>query len=198
MALITAYPTDFDAWKKRGTDRLVTAIANEFADPVVLSIQTDVRVILPAVFYGSARRPLQEVLSELYSVPLSDTARQEIVTKFVVGRENLRREETKEVLAFFQPTFSRPNCQNGNDTTYLLNYTRTVLVRLTDAETFQDFCINKPDAIGQTIGICQNCSNTIKQHVEDATRRIWEKLPELFVLPAWEVLIEADDLQEQD
>ena len=195
--LVTAYPCDYDAWKHREANRLVTAIANELSVLVILAEQTDVRVILPSVFYSAAKRPLEDVLRELYSMPLSDAVRQTIITKFLIGREKLRREEMKDVLTFFQPTFPRPDCQNtDNCNKILLNYTSTVLSRLTDAEPYQDYCINKPSTIGQSIGVCSKCSDTIRDHVENATKRIWGILPDLFGLPAWEVMKASDDIQD--
>ena len=190
---MTAYPSTYDAWKQRGTARLVAPIDNEFGLLVVLAEQTDVRVVLPGLFYAAAKRPLAETLAQLHALPLSEAVKQDVATKFLLGREALQKEEITEVLAFFQAGFVRPNCQNNNDGNILLNFTRTVLYRMPLDEPYHEYCVKNPDAVGPNIGVCANCTNTIRDHIESANRKIWQRLPEFFGLPAWEVLTANED-----
>ena len=194
--LATAYPSDLNVWQRRATDRLVSPIGDTFLTVVHLAVQTNVQAVLPSAFYEATTRPLAEIIPQLHSLPVDDMMLQDISTKFLLGREKLQQEGIKEVLAFLQPTFVRQNCQNGNDSATLMNAARTALVRLTDIEPYYNYCINNPAGVGMSLGVCSNCTNAIRLHIEGATLKIWEKLPSLFGLPDWEILTAEENTPE--
>lgn len=194
--LTTAYPPDFSAWERRGVDRLVPPVDNEFSAVVLLAEQADIRAFLPSIFYATSKRPLAEILPQLQSLPLNEVTRHDISSKFLLGRERLQQEEIKEVLAFLQPTFVRQSCQNNDDAMTLLNAARTALVRLGDAEPYYDFCINNPAGVGPSLGLCDDCTTIVKQHIEEAARKLWDKLPSIFGLPDWEILTAEESTHE--
>ncbi|GJE91294.1 BTB/POZ domain-containing protein [Phanerochaete sordida] len=189
----SAYPATYAAWKARGTARLVAATEGEFSALVVLAEQTDARALLPAVFYAAAPRPLAETLAALHALPLGEAARQDAAARFLLGRERLQREMTRDVLAFLRNGFARPGCQNGNDTNALVNYCRTALDAMAHDTPYYEQCINDPGAVGAAIPVCPICTTTIKDHIEGAVEKVWQRLPEIFGLPAWEVLTANDD-----
>lgn len=196
--LTTAYPSTLDGWKHRATNRLVQAIENEFAVLVVLAEETDVRVLLPAVYYLAAKQPLAEVLAQIHALPVDEISRQPICTTFLLGREALQCEEVKGILRFMQPTFSRPNCKTSNDVSILTARAAVVLDGLADAEPFQDLCLRDPGSVGTTIGVCASCTDTIKAHIEGAFAELWERLSGLFGLPSWDVLKAGDDSEDAE
>jgi hypothetical protein len=89
LLLTTAYPTELNTWNRRDISRIMTVIAKEFGALVAPIEQTEVHVILPALFCSVAKQPIADVFAELCAALLSDSVRQEIVTVFIVGRENL-------------------------------------------------------------------------------------------------------------
>ncbi|EKM50527.1 uncharacterized protein PHACADRAFT_188091 [Phanerochaete carnosa HHB-10118-sp] len=192
----SAYPSTYKAWKKRNAERLVSPVDGEFSALVALAEQTDVRAILPSVFYAAAKRPLAETLAQLHALPLSETMRQETMTRFMLGREKLQKEEIKEVLTFLRPSFARPGCVNANDTNTLALAASTALERMGDDEPYYEYCFNNSTTVGTSIGLCAICSNTIRDHIDSAVGGIWERLPAMFGLPAWEVLTASDDGQQ--
>ena len=106
--LKTAFPSDFDTWCRRNETRLLPHFVGETAAMITLCQQTGIRVLLPGVYYAAAKRPLADVLDDLHSLELDNATRQDICSKFITGREKLRRTEIKSILSFFEPTFARP------------------------------------------------------------------------------------------
>lgn len=196
VTLSTAFPSQFDDWSSRNITRLVPHFIGETSAMITLCHQTGIRVFLPGVYYAAAKRPLSDVLNELHSLDLDSRTKQEICAKFVLGREKLRAIEIKSVLSFFEPTFNRPGCQNGNDTAALQRYAGTALVRTADAEPYQDWCTANPELVGKFINVCTKCCDTIELHVSDAKREIWKQLPGLFGLPDWNTLRAEDEVDE--
>jgi hypothetical protein len=194
--LKTAFPSDFNAWCRRNETRLLPHFVGETAAMLTLCLQTGIRVLLPGVYYAAAKRPLADVLEDLHSLEVDNATRQDICTKFITGREKLRRTEIKTILSFFEPTFARPGCQNANDTTALQRYAGTALVRTADSEPYQDWCMSNPALVGTFIGLCPSCCGNIENHIASARLKIWEQLPDLFGLPSWSVLRAQDEIDE--
>ncbi|KAI0698365.1 hypothetical protein BC835DRAFT_1269081 [Cytidiella melzeri] len=194
--LTTAFPPDYDAWSKRNETRLLPYFVGETAAMITLCQQTGIRVVLPGVYYAAAKRPLSDVLDDLRSLDLDDTTKQDICSKFILGRERLRQAEIKSILSFFEPTFTRATCQSGNDTASLQRYAGTALVRTADPEPYQDWCMSNPALVGTFINVCANCCVTIEMHIEGAKRNIWSQLPGLFGLPDWDILRAEDEVDE--
>lgn len=78
-------------------------------------IENDVRVVLPGLLRAASKRPLLTMLNELHNLQLNEGTRQNVVERFVVGRDALHLAEVKHLLPFLESSLSRPNCRNAND-----------------------------------------------------------------------------------
>ena len=81
----------------------------EICTALSLVIENDVRVLLPSIFRVSSGIFWPAMLNGLHGLQLNQGIRQDIVTKFVIGREALKAAEAEHILQFLDRDFPRPN-----------------------------------------------------------------------------------------
>ena len=193
--LSTAYPLTLSAWDNRSKTRLVPAFEGEIRSILSLAIENDVRVLLPGIFRAASKVSLPAMLNELHSLQLNEGTRQDIVTKFVVGREALKAAEIRHILQFLGPSFQRPNCRDSNRCMNILaTLHRASIVKIMDpVESYQRGYDDNPASVGSTFNLCDQCATLVKESVRRGREQIWETLPEMFGLPGWDALVAESD-----
>jgi len=197
--LSTAYPGSLEAWGQRASKRLVPPFEDELAAYIELAIETDIRAILPALYYAASKVPLPDVLSMLHNLAVAPSVQWDACRAFIIGREKLLLAEQASALAFLQPDFSRPGCQNGSACVNQLNTaTKRVLLKPGDAEPFYQWCLKDPAEAGKALALCNTCQGTVSTSIESGKYKVWEQLPVFFGLPDWDTLRARDGLDPDD
>ncbi|KAH9926924.1 uncharacterized protein B0H18DRAFT_875934 [Fomitopsis serialis] len=197
--LSTAYPNSGDAWRQRTIQRLVPPFENELAVYIELAIEIDIRAILPALYYAASKAPLPDVLSKLHNLAVAPSLQWDVCRTFIIGREKLLLAEQASALAFLQPDFSRPGCQNAANCAALLNLAaKRTLPKPGDAEPFYQWCLRSPDEVSKTLTLCIPCQGTVTTSIRSGRDRLWEQLPGFFGLPDWDTLRARDGLDLPD
>lgn len=196
--LSTAYPSTLAAWDNRSKTRLVPPFEGEICAILSLAIENDVRVVLPGLFRAASKRSLPTMLNELHNLQLNEGTRQNVIEKFVVGRDSLRQAEVKHILPFLELSFYRPACRNANDCLIkLTNQRNASFIKLMDpTESYQKWCDENPTSVGETLHLCDLCSGLVKESISAGRQKIWEGLPEMYGLPGWETLVAENDIGE--
>ncbi|KAF9819325.1 hypothetical protein IEO21_02213 [Rhodonia placenta] len=191
--LATAYPSTAVAWQRRSSDRLIPPFPDELLTYIELAIEMDVPVILPALYYAAARKALPEAHAELSKHAVAPSVQRDVYTNFYLGRERLLQAELTHVLAFFDTGFSFPNCQNRHDSEVLDRAARSSLRKLAGPDPYHLWCSAHPSKAASAMGVCVNCTNTIRSSIQAGCQTVWEQLPGFFGLPDWETLLGMDD-----
>ncbi|OBZ73664.1 hypothetical protein A0H81_06186 [Grifola frondosa] len=157
-----------------------THIQNECGKYFALALETNIPIILPAVYFAATRSPLEEFLNGLDDA--SD------MRTFVIGQERLRQAETKYVLSFLGSEFRRPSCQASNDSAILTRTAAAALRNTTEDEPYHQWCSDHPTEVGRSLSLCNNCCTTITNAIEEGQKKVWKELPGFFGLPDWEIL----------
>ncbi|KAL6309352.1 hypothetical protein BKA93DRAFT_723844 [Sparassis latifolia] len=192
--LSTAYPSTLAAWDKRSIQRLIPPFEDEFCAYVALATETDVRAILPGLYYAAARKPLGQIIPLLRTLAIAPAVQWDVCSDFVLGRERLFQVEIKHILTFLNVEFKHPGCQHSSCATILNNTARLALRKATEAEAYHQWCSANASEVGRSLALCQPCSTTVENSIKDARNVVWEQLPGLFGLPDWETLKARDEL----
>ncbi|KZT69232.1 hypothetical protein DAEQUDRAFT_669967 [Daedalea quercina L-15889] len=193
--LATAYPLSLEAWDARATKRLVPPFEDELTAYIELAIESDIRAVLPAVYYAASKTPLPDFLDKLHTLRVAPSVQWDVCRAFVVGRERLLQAEPAPTLAFLQSEFPRPGCQNGSTCTNQLNLSvRRVLPQASSSELYHQWCLDNPDKVGSALGLCTACQATVATSITDGRKKVWEQLPGFFGLPDWATLEARDGL----
>lgn len=194
--LVTVYPSSAEAWQLRSLHRLVPPFEDEHLAYIELAVETDVRVILPAIYYAATREPLSGVVSTLARLRVAPSEQWNVTSNFLLGRDRLAQAEMKYILAFLDKRFPRPNCQGGNDSTTLVNLAHTTFRKVFESEPYHHWCSARPAEVGPSLPVCKRCSAAIRNSIELGRQKIWENLPGFFGLPDWETLRARDGLDD--
>ncbi|CAL1714451.1 unnamed protein product [Somion occarium] len=195
--LATAYPSTLAAWDTRSRLRLVPPFEAEIGSLFALAIETDVRAILPGLYYAASKRSLSAMLTELHSLPLNETVRQDVISKFVVGQDKLHRAEIKHILLFLDPSYQRAGCRTATDIGRLQSQASACILKTVDVtESYQQWCNDHPNDVGASLFVCEICCTLVANTIKEGRQKIWDSLPEMFGLPAWETLLAENDLEE--
>lgn len=200
--LATAYPSLFTAWDQRASHRLVPPFENELITYIELAIETDVRVLLPALYYAASKAPLADVLDRLHKLAVSPEVRWSVCRAFVIGREKLLQAEQLAALAFLQPDFARPGCQNSSNCTSRLNSVGLQKAlpkpQAENTDPFYRWCLMEPDNVGPSLSLCTGCQATVSTSIKNGREKLWDQLPGFFELPDWATLRARDGLDSED
>lgn len=200
--LSIAYPSLLTAWDQRASLRLVPPFENELMTYIELAVETDVRVILPALYYAASQAPLADVLDRLHQLAVAPEEQWSVCRAFVVGREKLLHAEQLCALAFLQPDFARPGCTNGSTCTNRLNDggPKKTLPRpqAENTDPFYRWCLIEPDNVGPSLSLCNACQTTVSTSIKNGREKLWDQLPAFFGLPDWATLRARDGLDGAD
>jgi len=194
--MTTVYPSSTADWTKRSHQRLIPPFEDEHVAYIALAIETDIRVILPAVYFAATRAPLAGVLTQMRKLAVAHSVQWDVCTDFLVGRERLQQAEITHILGFLANTFARPGCRDSNDNNLLLTAARNAVRRVVDQEPYHQWCSAKPAEVGPALGLCAVCCDTVTESIEQARRKVWEQLPGYFNLADWETLLARDGVWE--
>ncbi|KAI0792244.1 hypothetical protein C8Q75DRAFT_805270 [Abortiporus biennis] len=197
VALSTAYPSTLSAWDARAQHRLIPPFEGEVKAIIALAIESDVRVILPAVYYAASKRSLSEMIIELLSINVDLGIRDDMIAKWIVGCEKLRHAELYNVLEFLDISFPRPGCQNINNCNILLQRQAAYSIRNvagSEPLPYQLHCYNNANTVGTSLNLCLPCRETVNKSIQDAREKIWKQLPSFFGFSDWETLIARDEI----
>jgi len=175
--MTTVYPSSLNGWTERSYRRLIpTPFEGEHVAYIALAIETDIKVILPAVYFAATRAPLAEVVSEMRKMAVAHSVQWDVCTDFLVGRERLQQAEIAHILGFLEDTFARPGCQNTNDNSILLTAARNAVRRVVDQEPYHQWCSENPLAVGYELGLCAVCCKTVTNSIKEGRRKVWGQL----------------------
>lgn len=199
--LATAYPSSLAAWDQRALHRLVPPFENELTTYIELAVETDVRVILPALYYAASRLPLADVLDRLHTLEVTPEMQWSVCRAFVTGREKLLQAEQLCALAFLQPDFARPNCRESSCANRLNDGGLKKTLPKPQAEntdTFYRWCLTEPDNVGPSLSLCAACQATVSASIKNGREKVWNQLPVYFGLPDWATLKARDVSDHED
>ncbi|TFY54161.1 hypothetical protein EVJ58_g9022 [Rhodofomes roseus] len=197
--LSTAYPFSLEEWGRRASKRLVPPFENELAAYIELAIETDIRVVLPALYYAASRVPLPDVLTMLHNLAVAPGVQWDVCRAFLVGREKLLLAEQASALAFLQPDFPRSDCRGSSCRQRIDEAAKKTLPKpVSDPEPFYRWCMDKPDEMAKNIALCESCQGTVATSIKNGKQKLWEQLPDFFGLPGWDTLRARDGLDVND
>ncbi|CCM00598.1 uncharacterized protein FIBRA_02634 [Fibroporia radiculosa] len=198
--IATAYPSSCAAWDARSTKRLVPPFEDEHFAYIELAIKTDVRVILPSVYYALTRLPLAKALGGLRSLAVSPADQWDVCTNFLVGRELTTQAELMHVVKFLKTDFSRPGCKDSRHCGNMLHVAAFhTLNHVADTVPYHhQWCGGKLEEGVTTIGLCASCNLTVKDTINSGREKVWEVLPASFGLGDWETLKAVDGVDVQE
>ena len=137
------------------------------------------------------------MLNGLHGLQLNEGTRQDIVTKFVVGRETLKAAEVKHILQFLDRDFPRPGCSAGTCERKLTAQYHSSYAKIMDpVDCYQRWCDENPTLVGNALDLCAVCHRSVEESIKKGRERIWETLPEMFGLPGWDTLVAENDVGE--
>lgn len=199
--LATAYPSSLTAWDQRASHRLIPPFENELPTYIELAIETDVRIVLPALYYAASKAPLADVLDSLHKVAVAPEAQWNICRAFVVGREKLLQAEQLCALAFLQPDFPRPDCTGSHCANRLKDGGLKQTLPKPQAENtdpFYRWCLAEPDNVGSSLSLCNACQTAVSTSIKNGGEKLWDQLPTFFGLSDWATLRARDGLDGED
>ncbi|KAL6309366.1 hypothetical protein BKA93DRAFT_713867, partial [Sparassis latifolia] len=178
--LATAYPSTLLRWDDRDAQRLVPPFEGEHGAYIALAFETDIRVILPAIYLALSRRPLEDALHTLRTLAVDPSVHWDVAADFVHGREKLFQEELKHVLAFLDAAFARPGCQAwAQCASNLTDAARIALKKATGAESYHQWCGANASEVGRSLTLCATCCVTVENAIRKGRKMVWEQLPGL-------------------
>ncbi|EPT01155.1 hypothetical protein FOMPIDRAFT_1121160 [Fomitopsis schrenkii] len=196
--LTTAYPSTLEAWDRRSASRLVPPFEDELARYIELAVDTNVRIVLPALYYAASKQPLARVHDTLSTLAVAPSVQWDILGALVVGREQVLLAEQTAALAFLQADFPRPNCQRGSPCpTQLVEAIKRTLPKAAGQDPYYQGCLDRPHEVGQALSLCTACQGTVSKSIIDGKKKVWRQLPVLFGLPDWATLEAMDGLDSE-
>ncbi|KAG7095590.1 hypothetical protein E1B28_006320 [Marasmius oreades] len=184
--LSSLYPTSLAKWDARDSiTNLESFEARPFA-VYLLAKEADLPTILPAALYLCAdSRDINCILEGLDSYDNSHIELDWADKKACIrAREILCIALRTRMFAFLTGQIPFPGCR----TTAMCNNTRLKWLQGVEASLGSGvFSVSFPWE-QFSVGICEYCSTTSQNHYNAERRKIWDELPEIFGLPAWNQL----------
>ncbi|KAI0792237.1 hypothetical protein C8Q75DRAFT_755086 [Abortiporus biennis] len=196
--LSTTYPSTLQAWDGRNKERLLPPFEGEIGLMISLAYETDVRVILPSLYYAAYRAPISKIMVELQQLKLSPSDRDTILRNWIIGCNELRHLELSTTLGFFHPSFKRPKCQSNRCDQKLQTQASNSIQDTASTDSYQRWCGDYWKDIGSSLDLCKECATAVECSVMNAREDIWDQLPTLFGLSDWETLEARDEVEDDD
>jgi len=63
-------------------------------------------------------------------------------------------------------------------------------------EPYHQWCSANPSEVGNSLGLCVPCRETVRVSIEEGRKKVWDQLPSFFGLAEWETLKARDELDD--
>lgn len=173
---------------------MIPPFEDEFVSYIELAVGTNVRIVLPALYYAASRQPLAHIHATLPILAVAPSVQWDVYRALVVGREQVLLAEQAASLAFLRSDFRRPQCHpyGSQCSGKLTEAVKRILPELGNLEPFYQRCSDKPHEIGRELELCTTCQSTVSNSIIEGKKQLWIQLPELFGLIDWAALRDGD------
>jgi len=183
----TVYPSTLAEWDEKSTLRLVHPFKSEYLSYLSLAVQTDIPVLLPAIFFDMSKRSSDDVIPALGDI--AGLGSWGIVSDYLLGIEKLRNLEVKYLLQFLDLETLALGCGGCEGR---LKSVANVAIRKSAATItgMVQKCTIKSSVTDyvQSLQLCKTCVPKVETAIHRGRERIWEELPGIFRMSEWEVL----------